>query len=252
MIDLTGKNVLITGGSRGIGAACAMLFARSGADVGIVYNSAVSASKEVTRRIERLSRRCVAIRGDVRDYAQCTAAVKIALKSLGSIDILVNSAGIWESASIEKLTESRLKKTMDINLGGTINMVRAVVGIMKTRKTGIIINIASTAGQRGEALHAHYAASKGAVIALTKSLAIELAPDGIRVNSISPGWVDTGMVSRVIRNPRELRSIQKSIPRGMVASPEDIAGPILFLASDLAKHIIGANISVNGGSVLVS
>jgi len=250
MIDLTGRRVLITGGSRGIGAACASLFALAGADVAIIYYRGSAAAAGIVKRHRGGPGRVVAVRGDVRDYPGCRRALKTAIKTIGPIDILVNSAGIWERSPIEQLSERVLKRTLDTNLTGTINMIRAVVGHMKSRKTGVIVNIASTAGQRGEAFHAHYAASKGGVIALTKSLAVELAPYRIRVNAVSPGWVDTEMVSGVLSNRRQRKAIEKSIPRGRVASAEDIAGPVLFLASDLSKHITGADISVNGGSLL--
>jgi len=251
MIDLSGRRVLITGGSRGIGAACAIIFAQSGADVGILYNSSVLASKRVLRKIEAEGRKGVAISVDIRKFEDCARAVRAAIKSIGHPDILVNSAGIWERGPIETLSSVKWKRTIDVNLGGTINMIRAVVPLMKSLKQGIIINIASTAGQRGESDHSHYAASKGGIISLTKSLAVELAPVGIRVNSISPGWVDTQMVSRVLGRPGKLKEIEKSIPRGRIASPEEIAGPVLFMASDLAKHINGEDLSVNGGSVLL-
>ncbi len=251
MVSLAGRRVLVTGGSRGIGAASAILLARSGADVGIVYSRDAVAAGKVVDGIERAGRTGIAVRGDVRRYADCTRAVKTVQKWIGPVDILVNSAGIWEEGPIGTLTPERWKRTLEINLGGTINMIRAVVRSMKARNSGIIINIASTAGQRGEANHSHYAASKGGIIALTKSLAVELAPYGIRVNSISPGWVDTRMVSRVLDRPRLRAAIRKSIPRGRIATPDEIAGPVLFLASDLSKHLIGADLPVNGGSVLV-
>jgi 3-oxoacyl-[acyl-carrier protein] reductase len=139
---------------------------------------------------------------------------------------------------------------MAVNLDGTMHMIRAALPSMIRRKDGIIINIASTAGQRGEADHSHYAASKGAVIALTKSLGVELIRRGIRVNCVSPGWVDTDMVAGTLKKRGELKKILDAIPRGRVATAMDIAGPVLFLASDLSVHLVGANIPVNGGSVL--
>jgi len=254
MINLSGKGVLITGGSRGIGAACARFFARAGADVAIIYHRDARAASGVIRELRRIrgsGGRAVAVRADIRNYRECTRALKTAITSIRHVHILINSAGIWESSPIEKLTPSIWRRTLEVNLGGTINMTRAVVGGMKSRKNGTIINIASTAGQRGEAEHAHYAASKGGVIALTKSLAVELAPAGIRVNAVSPGWVDTDMVAGVLSRRNNRKAIEKSIPLRRVASPDDVAGPVLFLASDLSKHITGADISVNGGSVLL-
>ncbi len=142
------------------------------------------------------------------------------------------------------------RKTIEVNLTGIFSMCKVVIPIMKKQKYGRIINISSTAGQRGEAFHSHYAASKGGVIAFTKSIAPELIKDGIRVNCVAPGWVDTEMIAKVYKSSRHRTEINQSIPRGKVASPQDIAGPIVFLASNLADHIVGTVLNVNGGSVL--
>ena len=166
------------------------------------------------------------------------------------IDILVNNAGIWEYGKIGEMTPKQWQRTIEINLTGTFNMCNVVVPIMQKQKYGRIINISSTAGQRGEALHSHYAASKGGIIAFTKSLGPELIRDGIWVNCVAPGWVNTDMVSDVFKNLKETKEIVKSIPRGKVATPEEIAGPIIFLASHLADNIVGEILNVNGGSVL--
>jgi 3-oxoacyl-[acyl-carrier protein] reductase len=142
------------------------------------------------------------------------------------------------------------KETMEVNLDSIFYMCNAVVPCMKSRGRGWIINVASTAGVRGEAFHSHYAATKGALLALTKSLAVELAPHNILVNCVAPGWVDTDMCAEVFKDPAFKESIRQSIPLKRIPTAEDIAGPILFLASDLARHITGAVINVNGGSVL--
>lgn len=250
MIDLTGKHVLITGGSRGIGAACAHLFANAGADVGILYRSNARAAARVVKDVEKQGKKALAIKADVASTRECVKAVRAFTAALGNVDILVNSAGIWERAPARRMTDALWRRTMAINLDGTMNMIRAVLPPMIARKQGIIVNIGSTAGQRGEAEHSHYAASKGAVIALTKSLGVELIRLGIRVNCVSPGWVDTDMVAGTLGKRSDSRKINEAIPRGRVATPSEIAGPVLFLASDLAAHMIGTNISVNGGSVL--
>ncbi len=250
MIYLDGQKVVITGGSRGIGAACAVLFARAGADVGILYRSDKRAADGVAASVRKLGKNALIVRVDVSDMKECTNAVRTVTRELGSVDILVNSAGIWEYAPVGRMSTAKWGKTIRINLDGTMNMIRAVVPTMISRKYGRIINIASTAGQRGEAEHSHYAASKGGVIALTKSLGVELIPRGIWVNCVSPGWVDTDMVSGTLKNRRRKKQIVESIPRARIASAMDVAGPVLFLASNLADHIVGANISVNGGSVL--
>ena len=250
MIDLTGRTALITGGSRGIGAATAILFARAGADVAVVFNKSEREAGRICTEIERLGRRSIRLKGDVSKTTDCARIVVKMRRTLGRIDLLVNSAGIWENGPIGTMSRARWERTIDINLSGSYNVIRHVVPVMKRQKYGRIINVASTAGQRGESLHSHYAASKGGIIALTKSLAVELIGSGIWVNCVSPGWVDTDMVKNQLGNRITRKSIFQSIPRGRAASPEEIAGPILFLASDLSNHIVGAIIPVNGGSVL--
>jgi 3-oxoacyl-[acyl-carrier protein] reductase len=250
MIDLSGRNVLITGGSRGIGAACAILFARAGADVGIIYAANAQSARRVASEVRNLGKKAVTLKADVSKMDECRKVVGAFVRESGSVDILVNSAGIWEYAPAERMTDRNWKRTMSVNLDGTMQMIRAALPSMLARKQGVIINIASTAGQRGEAEHSHYAASKGAVIALTKSLAVELIGRGIRVNCVSPGWVDTDMVAGTLKKRGEMKKILDAIPRGCVATAMDVAGPVLFLASDLSVHMVGANLSVNGGSVL--
>ena len=168
----------------------------------------------------------------------------------GKIDILVNNAGIWERSEIENLSLDKWNKTINTNLTGTFLFTKYTVPIMKKNKFGRIINISSTAGQRGEAFYSHYAASKGGIIAFTKSLAVELGEYNITVNSVAPGWVKTDMTKDVFENKYEEEKIIKEIPLGKIAVPEDVAGAVIFLASDLASHITGSSINVNGGSVL--
>ncbi len=250
MINLDGQTVLVTGGSRGIGAACAVLFARAGADVGILYRSDGRAAENVVDTIVKTGIKAIALRLDITDRGECVNAERTVARLLGGVDILINSAGIWEHTPIDGMSAARWEKTIRINLDGTVNMITAVIPGMISRKYGRIINIASTAGQRGEAEHSPYAASKGAIIALTKSLGVELISRGIWVNCVSPGWVDTDMVAGTLKKRGERKKILESIPRGRIASAMDVAGPVLFLASNLSDHIVGSNISVNGGSVL--
>jgi 3-oxoacyl-[acyl-carrier protein] reductase len=162
----------------------------------------------------------------------------------------VNNAGIWTYGEMGKMDESVWAETMRLNLDAAFYACNTVVPVMKENKQGWIVNVASTAAIRGEALHSHYAASKGALISLTKSLSTELAPFGIRVNCVAPGWVDTEMCEEVFRDPEYRRKVEESIPLKRIPPPEDIGGPILFLVSDLAKHITGEVLNVNGGSVL--
>jgi 3-oxoacyl-[acyl-carrier protein] reductase len=250
MIDLTGKKVLITGGSRGIGRATAILFAKADADVAITYQHQEKAAHEVQASVEGLGPRCLALRAEISNEAEVRHAVDEIIRAWGRIDILVNSAGIWTYLEVGSGDTKAWRETMEVNLDSVYYFTDAVVPHMKTQMGGGIINVGSTAGIRGEALHSHYAATKGALNALTKSWAVEFAPHNIRVNLVAPGWVDTDMCTEVFSDPAFKESVRQSIPLKRIPPPEDIAGPILFLASDLARHITGAIINVNGGSVL--
>jgi len=250
MNSLTGKVVLITGGSQGIGAACALAFAKAGAHVAFTYANTIKYAENTADQIRVGGGICVFYRMNVASYAECKKVVRSVYSSFKRIDILVNNAGIWEEGAVGSMTESDWIKTIDVNLNGMFRMCNLIVPIMKKQKSGKIINIASTAGQRGEPFHSHYAASKGGMIAFTKSLAIELIPDGINVNCVAPGWVKTKMTSSVWKNSTLSKQIYKTLPRGRFGSPEEIAGPVLFLSSNLADNIVGEIVNVNGGSVL--
>lgn len=251
IIDLENQVAIITGGSRGIGAATALMLAKAGAHIIITYASNEKAAKEVQEEIAGMGRKCVAIRANVSKPKNAKRVVEKAIQKFGQVDILVNNAGIWTHGEMGKMTEEIWKETMEINLDGAFHMINAVVPYMKRRRFGKIINISSTAGQRGEAYHSHYAASKGALISLTKSLSTELGSYNINVNSVAPGWVNTDMSSEALRNSKFMEEVVKGIPLGRIPTGEDIAGPIAFLASDLARHITGEILNVNGGSVLV-
>ncbi len=250
MISLEGKKALITGGSRGIGRATAILFARAGADVAINFLNREKAALEVKQKVNELGRDCLTLKADISQKNQVEEMVGTLLHDWNQIDILVNNAGIWTYGEIGNMDSAIWDETMQLNLDAVFFLCNNVVPAMKAKKRGWIVNVSSTAGVRGEALHSHYAASKGAIISLTKSLAAELAPVGIRVNCVAPGWVDTEMCEDVFRAPGFRHKVEKSIPLKRIPPPEDIAGPILFLASDLARHITGEVVNVNGGSVL--
>ncbi len=250
MIDLSGRVVLITGGSRGIGRAAALLMARAGADIVFDYRSNDAAAAKVVAGIEREGRRAIAIPGNIAEDAHCSELVERTVSEFGKLDVLVNNAGIWTYAPIDEMNADIYRETIDVNLSGLIFVTRYAVRQMKKQGHGRIINISSTAGQRGEALHSHYAATKGAIISLTKSWAAELAPQ-ILVNSVAPGWVDTDMSTGPLEDPVQYKEIVSVIPMGRVATAEEIAGPILFLASDLATFMTGEILNVNGGAVLV-
>jgi NAD(P)-dependent dehydrogenase (short-subunit alcohol dehydrogenase family) len=196
MIRLDGKKALITGGSRGIGRATAILFARAGADVAVNFARRETAAKEVKEKIERLGRECVMWKANIAQKKEVDEMVRSLHDRWGRIDILVNNAGIWTYGEMGNMDESVWAETMGLNLNAVFYACNAVVPMMKKNKRGWIVNVASPAAVRGEALHSHYAASKGALISLTKSLSTELAPFGIRVNCVAPGWVDTRCARR--------------------------------------------------------
>jgi 3-oxoacyl-[acyl-carrier protein] reductase len=249
VIDLSGKRALVTGGSRGIGAATARLLARAGASVMIGYRSR---SADAGRMVEELTDLGVAAAAHAADISTMKGAeglVHATLDELGGLDIFVGNAGVWpaDEVALADMAEERWARTMRENVDSIFFTTRAVARVIGAH--GRIVLVSSTAGQRGEAFHADYGTSKGAVIAFTKSLAVELAPRDITVNSVAPGWVDTEMVADPMAGEGKSR-IGAGIPLGRIASPDDIAGPIVFLCSPLARHITGEILNVNGGSVL--
>jgi len=250
MISLKGKNALVTGGSRGIGAAVCKMLAQAGASVGICYRSDKAAAEEVKAAVEAFGVTGVVLQGDLARDGVCADIFKQAIAVLGSIDIVVGNAGIWQRGPIHTMSPEDWRQTMSANLDSLYHTCHEAALHMKPAGAGKIILIASTAGQRGEANYSHYAASKGAAIAMTRSLASELGPDGINVNCVAPGWVLTDMTAGVFSDPKYLEQQAEAIPLKRIAMPEDVAGPVVFLASDLARHVQGAVINVNGGSVL--
>jgi 3-oxoacyl-[acyl-carrier protein] reductase len=253
LIDLSGKAVLITGGSRGIGAAAARLFARTGASVALTYNTRKQDADQVVREMGKGNReegrgKHTAIQGDLSTAKANDRAVSQAVEALGGLDYFVANAGIWpvEAIPTTEMDDDHWRRTMATNLDAVFFGCRAALRVM--REGGAIVIVASTAGQRGEPFHADYAASKGAVISYVKSLAGELGPR-INVNCVAPGWVDTEMVAPALKGADQ-EKILSAIPLRRVASADDIAGPIVFLCSPLARHITGEVLNVNGGSVL--
>jgi 3-oxoacyl-[acyl-carrier protein] reductase len=249
-IDLRGKAALVTGGSRGLGRATALLLAQAGADLAISYVNGRSAAADTVRACAALGVRALAVRAEMASATQVRGMVRTVARDFGRLDVLVANAGIWREAAIDRMTDRQLAEMMDVNVKGVFNCCREVVPVMKRRRSGRIILVASTAGQRGEAFHSHYAASKGALISLTKSLAPELAPHGILVNCVAPGWFDTDMSRPSLENPRERRAVLAAIPLRRVGRPVEFAGAVLYLASDLSTFVTGEILNVNGGAVL--
>jgi 3-oxoacyl-[acyl-carrier protein] reductase len=250
-IDLSGRVALVTGGTRGIGMAASLLFARAGARVAMVYRSRTADARKALRQVEAEGVRALGIRADLSREAQVRRAVREALSELGRLDFLINNAGIWPGGAVEKLTAREWDEAFAANMRSMFLMTKHAVPHMKRRRFGRIVNLSSTAGQRGEAFHSHYAATKGAAISFTKSLAMELSGAGITVNAVAPGWVDTEMSEPSLRDRRLRRNIEAEIPTRRVATADDVAAAIVFLCSDGARQINGEVVNVNGGSVLV-
>jgi 3-oxoacyl-[acyl-carrier protein] reductase len=249
MISLRGKRALVTGGSRGIGAATALLLADAGANVGIGYRSREAEAAGVVREIASRGVEAFAHAADLASAEATESLFDRARREFGGLDIFVGNAGIWpaEDTPVAEMSSERWIETMGQNVDSIFYCSRLAARMLGTG--GRIVLVSSTAGQRGEAFHADYGASKGAIISFVKSLAIELAPRDITVNSVAPGWVDTDMSAPAYGGDAKER-IARSIPIGRIATAVDVAGPIVFLCSDLARHITGEVLNVNGGSVL--
>jgi 3-oxoacyl-[acyl-carrier protein] reductase len=252
MISLAGKAALITGGSRGIGAAAVKLFAQAGADVVFSFNKAKEAAEQVRQEAGKHGTRVEAFKADVGRHVDNKKLVDFAVSRLGRLDIVVANAGVWnlEEQPIEKMTEKQWDDMMRINLKSVYSILHFSVPQMIKQKGGKLIAISSTAGQRGESLHTHYGATKGGIISFVKGLSTELARHNILVNCVAPGWVATDMSNPVIHSKEGGKTIAGAIPLGRPGTAEEIAGPILFLASDLANFMTGEIINVNGGAVL--
>jgi len=251
-INLENQVAVVTGGSRGIGAATVKLLAEAGAKVVFSYRQAAQAARDMVRSCGRHAFHVVALRAEVSRMADAKRLVSEAVRRFSRLDILVANAGIWNAtpAPIERMPERQWDEMMAINLKGVYAVIHYAVPAMIRRHSGRIIVVSSTAGQRGEAFHTHYGASKGGVISLVKGLSTELAPQGILVNCVAPGWVATDMCTPVVSNRREYQQVLGTIPLHRLARPEEIAAPILFLASEMASYMTGEIVNVNGGNVL--
>lgn len=252
MISLAGKSALITGGSRGIGAASVRLFAQAGADVVFNYHRNQAVAAQLEQEARKHGTRVESFKADLGREKDGKKLVEFARERLGRLDILVANAGIWniKGVAIEDMSESDWDEMIRVNLKSVYSAVHHAVPHMIAQKGGRIIAISSTAGQRGEAMHSHYGASKGAIISFVKGLSTELARHNILVNCVAPGWVNTEMSRPVLKTKAGMKFAIGAIPLGRVAAAEEIAGAILFLASDLATFITGEILNVNGGAVL--
>ncbi len=249
-IDLSGKNALVTGGSRGIGRATALMLAEAGASVGIGYRARRDAAESVVEELEALGVHAWAQGGDLGRVEDAEALLRRCDEEFEGLDIFVGNHGIWPlpEVPVEEMSDDQWHETVRTNLDSIFYTCRAAA--RRLRDGGRLVLVSSTAGQRGEAYHADYAATKGALISLVKGFCVELAPRGITVNCVAPGWVDTEMAEPAYEEGARER-IAASIPLGRIASAADVAGPIVFLCSELGRHVTGEILNVNGGSVLV-
>jgi 3-oxoacyl-[acyl-carrier protein] reductase len=250
MISLAGKAALVTGGSRGIGAATVKMFAQAGADVVFSYHQNREAAAQVEQETRKHGTRIEPFRADLAKTEDARKLVKHARERLGRLDILVANAGIWKhnDAPIEKLTEREWDEMIRVNLKSVYSVAHFAVPHMVAQRGGRIVTVASVAGQRGTPFHTHYAATKGAIISFSKGLALELARHNILVNCVAPGFVDTDIWKAAAKDKKKFKQWLASYPLKRVATPEEVAGPILFAASDLATFVTAEVINVNGGS----
>jgi 3-oxoacyl-[acyl-carrier protein] reductase len=254
-LSLTGKVALITGGSRGIGAATVRMFVAAGARVVFNYQKAGGEAEKLAR--ECGDKNCVAIACDLTGTQTAHKLVNATVNQFGRLDVLVANHGIWppEDISIDKMTDEQWRTTMAVNLDSVFALIKHSVAQMKkqqksAKSAGHIVLVSSTSGQRGEAFHCDYAATKGALISMVKGLSTELAGDGIYVNCVAPGWVDTDMSAPALNDAKSSKAILSVIPLGRAGTPEEIAAPILFLCTEHASFITGEVFNVNGGAVL--
>lgn len=250
LLDLRGKTAVVTGGSRGVGRATAVLLARAGASVGIGFRSRSREAQETVEELRELGVKAWAEAGDLGDPTDARRLFERADREFDALDLFVGNAGIWPPGDvpIAEMSDDQWRGTMQANLDSIFYTTREAA--KRIRDGGRIVLVSSTAGQRGEAFHVDYAASKGALISMVKGLCVELGSRGITVNCVAPGWIDTEMAEPAYGEGGK-DAIARTIPIGRVPPPEDIAGPIVFLCSSLARHITGEILNVNGGAVLV-
>jgi len=249
-MNLSGRVAVVTGGSRGIGRATVLRFAEMGAQVVVNYLRDEEAAAETVREALDRGAEALAVRADVSSTAEAQRLIAACLERFQRLDFLICNAGIWEGAALEEMSQEQWERGLKVNLQGTWAVCRAAIGPIRRQGGGRIVIVSSTAGQQGEPFYSGYAAAKGGQIAFAKSLAVELAKDQINVNAVAPGWVLTEMTEAVFRDEERRRSIEQEIPLGRVATPDDVARPILFLCSDWARHITGEVLNINGGTLL--
>lgn len=246
---MSGKCALVTGGSRGVGRATARLLARAGASVGVGYRRREKDALETVEELLGYGVHAWAQAGDLSQRDQVDALFERVDQEFPGLDVFVGNAGIWPPVGVplEQLTDAQWEETLSANLTSVFYTARAAA--RRLRPGGALVLVSSTAAQRGEAFHCDYAASKGAINSLVKGLCVELGARDVTVNAVAPGWIDTEMAEPALHG-KARKAIESTVPLGRIASAEDVAGPILFLCSSLARHVTGEILNVNGGTVL--
>ncbi|MFC1592594.1 3-oxoacyl-[acyl-carrier-protein] reductase [Candidatus Omnitrophota bacterium] len=239
------KTVVISGGSRGIGRACSLLFAKLGANVVFTYNKSLSEADELKKQLQSLNARCLSIQADIRDYQQCRQVIEESLREFKKIDILINNAGIVRDRALMMMTQEDWKDVIETNLGGACNMTKSSIVTLLKQKYGCIINMSSVSGLIGIARQTNYSASKAGIIGFSKALAKEVASYNIRVNVVCPGYIDTDMVGSLKESIK--KEILESIPSKRIGKPEEVAELCVFLASRKSSYITGEVIKIDGG-----
>jgi 3-oxoacyl-[acyl-carrier protein] reductase len=253
ILSLRGRVAVVTGGSRGIGAAIVRMFVQAGSRVVFNFQKAAAEAAELVHACGG-EQHCVAVQADLSSVDSALPLINTAVQRFGRLDIVVGNHGVWppHDAPIDQLQDQQWRSTLAINLDSIFGLVKHSVAQMKQQRSGgHIVLISSTAGQRGEAFHCDYAATKGAIISMVKGLSTELARDGIYVNCVAPGWVETDMAAPALRDPEISRRVYSTIPLGRAGTPEEIAATVLFLCTRYAGFITGEIVNVNGGAVLV-
>jgi len=245
MADLKGKTAIITGGSRGIGHACCLEFAKAGANIVFTYNKSEVEAKALEETIKTLGAGCAGIKTDIKDYNQCRQVVEQALARFGQLDIVVNNAGITKDKALMMMTVEDWREVVDTNLGGTFNMTRAAITTFLKQKKGCVVNMSSVSGLTGLPRQTNYSASKAGIIGFSKALAKEVAAYGIRVNVVCPGFINTDMVSGLRDDFK--KEIINTIPQKRLGEASEVALLCAFLASDQAAYITGETIKIDGG-----
>lgn len=250
-LDLNGKRILVTGGSRGIGEATVRLLSDLGARVAFTYRIRTDAARALGDDLQARGRQVLVLQADQRSREDAAGTVAAVEEAWGGLDAYVGNAGVWLPTPVAYEDEANLLAVLETNVTGCFRWHAEVVPALRRAGGGALVLVASTAGQRGEAGYGAYAASKGAVISLTKTLATELGPEGIRVNCVAPGWVDTDLSAPALRgDPAERRRVEAVFPLGRIPVAEDVAWPIAFLLSPGASAVHGEILNVNGGTVL--